>query len=386
MKFFSFKILFLCILLPPILYIFSEQFIENRLKGKYTGEIENIYIGDTRPLLDGSVELKDAISENIGRFVEKDPLISYGVNVSVTVITKQGTILYPPIFEEEDTLLPSDPMRIAARNYKLMNEGLVLRVEVNLPHNTPIPIAMLAFYILLFLFVLYVYYKIGIRKVRQAEQEKNREIERLQELEQVYDDDLKSLEKDREKLASESTKIKRSLENEKVRASKNEEEMIEEIVSLEEEIGKNVALQEKQRKEIRDLKEEIKRLDKGGRKDIRQKLRGADAVGKRFKVLYKNISVSDRAVSGFIGLAEELKIKGEEVIHQLNENPDLVSIKRKVFGKKSKHNTILEVIFGYKGRLYFSKTKDSRIEVLAIGTKNSQTKDLEYLDNLNLGN
>jgi hypothetical protein len=76
-----------------------------------------------------------------------------------------------------------------------------------------------------------------------------------------------------------------------------------------------------------------------------------------------------------------MRIKGEEVIHQLNEDPSLVTIKRKVFGKKGRQ-TVLEVVYGYKGRLYFRKTGEGRIEVLAVGTKNSQQKDLEFLNNL----
>jgi len=80
-------------------------------------------------------------------------------------------------------------------------------------------------------------------------------------------------------------------------------------------------------------------------------------------------------------LSEELKMKAEEVIHQLNEDPGLVRIKRKVFGGKG-HQTVLEVLFGYKGRLYFRNTKDKRIEVLTIGTKNTQARELEFLAKL----
>ena len=86
-------------------------------------------------------------------------------------------------------------------------------------------------------------------------------------------------------------------------------------------------------------------------------------------------------MSGFAELNEELKIKAEEVIHQLNADPSKVTIKRKVFGRKG-HQTVLEVIFAYKGRLYFRKQKDNRIEVLAIGTKNTQARELEFLSRL----
>ena len=116
-------------------------------------------------------------------------------------------------------------------------------------------------------------------------------------------------------------------------------------------------------------------------KENKQKTNNYNRVQKRFKTLYKNISVNKRALDGFFDLTDDMRIKGEEVIHKLNEDPSLVLVKRKVFGKKSRA-TVQEVIFAYKGRLYFRKTKDGKIEILTIGTKNTQVKDLEFLDNL----
>ena len=71
----------------------------------------------------------------------------------------------------------------------------------------------------------------------------------------------------------------------------------------------------------------------------------------------------------------------EEIIHQLNEDSNQVIIKRKVFNKKSREVSF-EVRFAYKGRLYFCKEKNGRIKLLVIGTKNTQSKDLEFLDKL----
>lgn len=44
---------------------------------------------------------------------------------------------------------------------------------------------------------------------------------------------------------------------------------------------------------------------------------------------------------------------------------------------------MLEVLFGYKGRLYFRRNNSEKPEVLVIGTKNTQVKDLEFLNKLN---
>jgi len=137
---------------------------------------------------------------------------------------------------------------------------------------------------------------------------------------------------------------------------------------------KNLGLQDKQQKLIDSLEEKIKNYE-------REKIKDYEAVQRRFRALYKNISINKKAVNGFLDLTDDLKIKSEEIIHQLNENPQLVSIKRKVFGRKNMEK-ILEVIFAYKGRLYFRKQKSNKIEILTIGTKNTQTKDLEFLSSL----
>ncbi len=383
MKFLSFKIFILCILLPPIFYIFSIQSIESHLKRRYTKEIEDIYTGDTRPLFDGSMRLKDAINNNIDRYLQSKSILSWGVKAHVTVTTKQNMILYPAVFNnEEDSILPpADPMQVATDNYNLMNEGLVVNVDLLLEHNTLLSNIMLAFYICMSVLVLFLYYRTGIKKARDEDTEKETEIARLLESEKNHTGKLKNLIKVKQKLISEIIKIKRKLVNERIRASKNEDDLIIEIVALEENINENIALQKEKQEEINALEEKIKLFEKERRKENKQKTTIHNTVRKRFKTLYKNISVNKRAINGFLDLTDDMKIKGEEIIHKLNEDQSLVLVKRKVFGKKGR-TTVQEVIFAYKGRLYFLKKKDSQIEILTIGTKNTQVKDLEFLDNI----
>ncbi|MDZ7581586.1 MAG: hypothetical protein U5R30_13485 [Deltaproteobacteria bacterium] len=57
-------------------------------------------------------------------------------------------------------------------------------------------------------------------------------------------------------------------------------------------------------------------------------------------------------------------------------------VKRKVFIGKRDQKSIKEVIFGYRGRLYFRKTQAGVVEVLAIGDKNTQSRELTYLSKL----
>lgn len=392
MKFLSLRILILCILLPPVLYIFSVQSIERHLKGRYANEIEDFYLEDTRPLFEGSIRLKDAINNNINRYIQSKALIALGVKVAITVTSKQNTILYPAVVDaKEASLLPNDAMEIASDNYKLMNEGLVVNVDLVLEHNTLLTNAILGFFIFASILVLSFYYWTGVKKAGQEEMEKNSELFRLKEVEINHADNLKALMKDKKNLISEIKKIKKQLkketikasknEDEMIKASKNEDEMIKEIVALEEKVHNKINFLNERQEEIDALKEKIKLFEKEARKESKQKTKVYNSVRKRLKTLYKNISIDKRAIIGFLDLTEDMKIKSEEIIHKLNENPKLVPIKRKVFSKKGRA-TVQEVIFAYNGRLYFRATKNSRIEILTIGTKNTQAKDLEYLDSI----
>jgi hypothetical protein len=382
MKYLSFKIVILCILLPPVVYIFSVQSLETHLKNRYTSEIENIYTGNTHALFEGSISIRDSINKNINLYLQSKSLISRGVDVEVTVTTKRGTILYPAFFENDATsLLHPDPIQIATENYNLMHEGLILNVDLKVGHNTLISNTILIFYIFVSFTILYYHYRSGLIKAKQDDIEKEKEIDRLLKLKNIYTEKLKFLGQDRKKLTSEAKKIKNQMEDEKEKASRNEDEMIKEIVFLEKETETNLALQIKQQEEIDSLKEKIDQYTKSLQKESRQKTKNYPGIKKRFDTIYKNLSINERAINGFIDLTDDMKIKVEEIIHQLNEDPKLVSIKRKVFGKKG-HETVLEVIFAYKGRLYYRKTKDNKIEVLVIGTKNTQTKDLEFLEKI----
>ena len=85
MRHFSFKLLLLCILLPPLLYVFTIQAVETHLLKLYTRELENRYLGDTRALLDGTMQVKDAINENIDRYLQSKKLTDLGMVLKVTV-------------------------------------------------------------------------------------------------------------------------------------------------------------------------------------------------------------------------------------------------------------------------------------------------------------
>ena len=339
-------------------------------------------MGDTRALFDGSVHLKDAIRKNVDAFIAGSSLPKWGVRITVSVKTKEGNYLYPHVYgDARPEFSPADSIAIARENFQLLNDGLIKTVEVKIEHNTLFANLLLIFCVVVALSVFILFYRRGVRSVHQAELAKQEVIDSLFQEREDSVSKLMDLEAQRRQLSDKVDAMKGELDREREKASAAEDEMIDEMVALEEKISENLAEQEQQNNEIDALKEKIRQFEKAHEAQSRQRLKEADAVKKRFTALYKNITIHDKAVHGFVELTEEMKIKAEEVIHQLNDDSNKVTIKRKVFGKKNRE-TVFEVIFAYRGRLYFRKASGNQVEVLVVGTKLTQTKDLVFLDKL----
>jgi putative component of toxin-antitoxin plasmid stabilization module len=386
MKYLPFRIILFSILLPPILFILSVEsiqtgYIDARLESSVAKEIENIILGDVRPLLNGTARLRNVVDSNVRSYFKKKAFIYMGIKARAAVLTKQGKVLYPYFFDAHNDLIKQDSIQIAAENLELLNEGLVVKVELSLGYNTLLSFLILAFYISVSLAFLYAHYKAGIRRANREAQEKNIEIRRLLKLEKHHTDQLSLLEKDKNSLLDKFSEIKQSLEKERADALRTEDQLVDEIVALEEKIHKNIALQREQWEEIEQFKKQLEAFEKEKKKEGKAGKKEANLIQKRFKALYKQVLIRDRAISGFIDLTDDMRIKAEEMLLLLNFSPEQVTIKRKVFGKKGRQ-TVLEAVFSYKGRLYFRKTKDKRVEVLTIGTKNSQSRDLEFLNSV----
>ena len=376
MKYLPFRILVICLLLPPILYILTIQSVEKYLHNKYLRELENTYLGNGQALLEGREDIKDAVPLNINKFLASKSLFAWGVETKIFVVTKGGKLLYPSGYEEEDTSRIPNPLDIASENFKLMNEGIDVDLDLKVEHVRGLSNSILSFYLLASIGLFYHFYRRSIKKEFAEEQEIKQKLAGLEMTGENYKQELSSLNSEKESLISEYESLISALEKEKENASSNEEGMIDEIVALEEKIAENIASQEEQQNEIQLLKEELSGYEKG-----KTKVKASESVKKRFSAIYKNLTFLDKAIDGFTNLTENLKIKAEEVIHLLDRDPSLVTVKRKVFGKKGRE-TVFEVVFAYKGRLYYRRLKDGKIEIVTIGTKNVQDKDLEFLNKL----
>ena len=383
MRFFSIKILILCILLPPVLYLLTVMVLERQVQERLTRQIEEVCTGDPQRLLDGSLRLENALETNINRYLAASFLARHGFAVRVSVTTRTGKLLYPsPLEPPELGHAGLDPPRqVAVENFALLNEGLTVHVEAHLENNRLISNAVLGGYVLAALAVLLLHYRAAGRQMSRVERERRGELDRLVQREQHSAARLSELQVERERLQADFERLTRAMEGERARAERNEDDLIAEIESLENKLNENLGDQSSREAEIQALSEKIALLEKDQRREDKGRQKTAAAIEKRFATLYKNILVNARAVDGFIDLNEELRLKAEEIIHQLNADSDLVAVKRKVFGRKNRE-TVLEVVFAYKGRLYFRKREDRRVEVVAIGTKNTQERELQFLSSL----
>jgi hypothetical protein len=309
--------------------------------------------------------------------------IAWGAKATVTIRTDGNTLLYPvnEIPADDSDRFDLQPLQIGSENFRLLNDNPTVVLDFRLPHNSPLTNAFLAVYISLAVGLLLFYYRHWrIQYQRALESQADMQL-RLTRQGRQYLEQLKTMEEDRARLSREVQVAEKRLLETRRQAETNEEEILEELVALEQDMAAKVALQNKYQESVAELQQKIETLESQLQKEQSRKLKSSQMLHKRLAALYKQVEMSDRAINGYLDLTEDLKIRCEEVVHQLDADPGKLVIKRKVFGKKNRE-TVFEVVFGYKGRLYFLSKEGKKNEVLAIGTKNSQQQDLEYLNRL----
>ncbi len=405
MNFISFRALFLCIFLPPIMYIFSIQIFQEYAQNKRTQDFKNILIQNYEALYSGRHSIRDEISTNIGQYLKKDKLSALGVITKILVSTKDGEILFPSYYEKgqidfnlksqfDDSNNESiNYVKIAERNFKILKNGLRVLVDIKVKQNTWFTNSILILYLSISTIILYWYYK---RRVKEwLSKKENEEIhidilsKKLSESEQFlqeisrkekgYIGRIQNLRKDKEDLKFDIAMLEDEVKLEK-KKSLDTNEILEEMEKLEEQANENLALKEHKEREIAELKEEIIQSKKIGEQGIKRREKEVDSANKRFSAIYKNVVFNKKAIEGFIALGQNFQIKAEEIIYSLNNN-SFVNIKRKVFSKKGKLNTF-EVTFSYSGRVYFKKLDNKKIEIVAIGTKNTQEQDITFIESI----
>ena len=386
MKYFPIKTALFCILVLPFLHTGTVSLLEQYMGKTYRQRIENVVVADSDPLLSGTMPLEEMAFRTIGSFLDHDFAVRrLGVELDIRVLTRSGTGIYPPYDYLVDSVGKEkafgwDSRETAARNYELLKQGLDVRVTARLGLTTPGGLLVLAVFCLAGSLIFLVAFRRASRRAAEDQEKDQRRIQELTEDEARHREALDRLAAEKQGLTESLEALQEKSREEQKKASDTEEELVVEIVALEEKLKQNQALQEEGRRELEELREKLDKADR--RKGGGMKRKNYDLVEKRFSVLYKNLDMNRKAMTGYFSLDPELQIKAEEVIHQLNEDPSKVIVKRKVFAGKKNRSISFEVLFAYTGRLYFRQTDANRVEVLLIGTKNSQDRDMEFLHNL----
>ena len=382
MKTFPYKVLFACIFLPPILYILTITIMEGYLQKHLISNLDRIVIHDQEALLEGSYPIKDEINRNLGEYLSANRfLYAIGVRTDILVKTKDDKILYPAqmsgTLDEPEAGLSKKEVNyteIAAENYKILNEGLILSASIRIKHNDWLSNSILVFYILIAVFVVRLFIRRSQKEFEKTESEHLKAIQDLTVRLKENESDLIDIRRKEDEYLKNITLLKKEREN----LSTDIDDLLEEVERLESGLHDQRNLKNTREEEANQLREEIEelrgKLAKPGKKKKKKSL-----TEKRFKVLYKNLVFTDRAIEGFDSLTDDFQLKAEEIIHRLNEDDSKVPVRRKVFGKGGKMN-ILETEFSYSGRIYFQKDSQSGTRVVAIGTKKTQDQDLSFLE------
>jgi hypothetical protein len=286
------------------------------------------------------------------------------------------------MFHREKTVsTPTGMLQVAENNLKIMDDGFDLLLTVQIPRSSFLANSILIFYMVVFTFLLYWAYRSTVKEAmrlelsnRQALEIANKNLinarQRLQEVvtrERGYQQEIGKLKEDLDLASS------------KVRET--EDEALSEMEQLEKSLHESVALKEELELEVLRLGEELETIESAQKTLPKKRLKQIDTTAKRFKTLYKNLDIQQRAIEGFLNLDSNLQLRAEELIHNMNDDSSKLTVKRKLFSKKGAAPSF-ECEFGYKGRIYWRPGPGTKTQILAIGTKNSQTKDLAYIESL----
>jgi predicted nucleic acid-binding Zn-ribbon protein len=133
--------------------------------------------------------------------------------------------------------------------------------------------------------------------------------------------------------------------------------------------------------EIAELRAQVKQAAKSAARSAKD----AESLGRRFAALYKELEVDERALRDVADLGDEsLRLRAEEALKKLSDEPENALVRRKVGGLPP-HLAIFELGFAGKGRIYYTKGAARRFRILAVGAKNTQNADLDYLSKLPKG-
>jgi len=381
----SFKVFYIAVFAPSILYVLTLPYGERWLENTMVRTVEERLIRRDFELLQGSISLYDEVNRNVSAVIRESLAVRWGAEVTIRVVDPYNEVVYPfyahlptpfreteglgksagALFDEKGFVRTSGGADVEAflENFSAYIHGMKVSAAGRIPVTSWLGSGLLLFYILSTVMVLYLYY----RRMSDLEQR------RLQDMTERLENERRSV----SAVAEELEKARQSLAG--VQAQENAwlkevERLEKEKLDLESELLETLEETEEQKERIDALEEQV--IRKPDRKVKRT--REEQLLYTRLTRLYRNLEVDQKVVDDIVRLGDEkIKLQAEEMLKRLNDQDPGLSVRRKIAGVE--RCEAYELGFGSSGRIYYSQSVKGRYKVLRIGTKATQKKDLAYL-------
>jgi hypothetical protein len=385
----SFRVTYVAIALFVLLYVFSVKGAEQLLGRSFSARITNAVRVDPAA---GSVA--EQIQTDVDSAIRTSIWTRLGgVRVTAIVIGADGQPIYVG-GRRIPSPMPGDPLLEAQRILPATAD-----VSVSVPHNSLFANGVLVAYAALLIQTLFLYDRrrqrledarfdealaareVTATRAAQIEAELARLTREVDErIESEVSEEMGTLRAERTRLQQQLDALARRETELRAQATGLQEAIHSERAGLEEMLDEALADLSRKDEELRGLQEKLKGAEK--LKPAAPRARDVDLLAQRLRTLYKNVEVDDRAISDLMKLGDEsMKLRAEEEIKRLSDDVETAAVRRKVGGLPA-HLTIFELGFAGKGRIYYTNGRQRRFRVLAVGAKNSQKSDLEYLSRL----
>lgn len=383
----SFRFTYVAIFVFVLAYVFTVESFDGLLQAHFEGTVREAAAVEPGP---GSVA--ERVHGRVEAAVQGSPWVRYGgVRVRAIVVGADGRTL---LYGGREKIAPPEAIEAPAEATGALLPPIV-DVEVAVPHGAVLANGILVLYGALLVTILVGY----TRRLTRREQEQLEEVSaardavrsraehiereldsvrgRLAQVEperEVYADEIRTLQSERAQLEEKLASVERREAALRMQTS--------EARDLEEERQSLEALLEEAAQDLAHKDDEIQSLQSQVKRTTRKRSREADALSRRLRTLYKNLEFDAHAIDGLAALGDEgMRLKAEEAIKRLAEDSEQAGVRRKVGGLPP-HLSIFEIGFAGKGRIYYTKGRQRSFRVLAVGAKNSQKADLEYLSRL----
>ncbi|NOY53700.1 MAG: hypothetical protein GXP58_08775 [Deltaproteobacteria bacterium] len=389
MKYFSFKVLYISVFAPSILYLLTLPYLEHFLQQALTREIRKNMIRHELTLMEGKTSLYEEVNRNVSETLKKSYAIRAGLEVRVRIVDENDNVIYPyyeyllftlhvqkekgvgtagALFDAKGFARRREPSEVEdfLQAFSDYFRGMTVTVSAKIPVTSWIGSGTLLLYIALTLFLLSLYY----RRTSAREEKRLREI-------------TESLEAEK-RTASQIESELHVARNRLQEIQSQEEEWLKEVErlegekhSLEDELLDTLEQTEEQKEIIGELKNQV--IKKAGKKS--KGVKEEEALSSRFSKLYRNLEFDRKALEDLVRLgSKDRQLQAEEILKRLNDKDPSLKVRRKIAGIEK--CDAYELGFGSSGRIYYLAARNGKYRILRIGTKTSQSKDLAYLQGM----